>query len=247
MLFALLVRELKTRFGHYRLGYLWALIEPAAHVLVLFVIFGYVFKRTLPGIDYPVFFTTGIVPYFMFNHMVTRGMGAVSANIGLFAYRQVKGADALIARMLLEGLIHLATFIVLLAIAAWLGFRVEVNDPLRLFAALVLLYLFSFGCAFVACVVTTLYEETQKFIPIIMRPLYFISGIFFSASVLPDAYRDYFLWNPLFHAIELIRDACFSSFDAVGCSWLYLSMASVCTLCFGLALYRQNAVRLLMQ
>ncbi|MCK4829836.1 hypothetical protein KA005_79670, partial [bacterium] len=33
-------REIKTRFGQYRFGYIWALAEPTAHVIVLSVIFG---------------------------------------------------------------------------------------------------------------------------------------------------------------------------------------------------------------
>jgi capsular polysaccharide transport system permease protein len=35
---ALFLREIKTRFGKYRLGYFWAVLEPAAHLLVLMVI-----------------------------------------------------------------------------------------------------------------------------------------------------------------------------------------------------------------
>jgi capsular polysaccharide transport system permease protein len=244
VLFALLIRELKTRFGRYRLGYVWALLEPAAHVLVLTTIFGIFRSRTVDGIDYPVFFAAGIVPWFMFSNMVSRGMTAVSANQGLFGYRQVKAADALIARMLLEGLIHLAVLGTLLLIAFWIGYRVEVHDPLGLLAALLLLYGFGFGCALMACVTATLYEETQKFIPMLMRPLYFVSGIFFSLSTIPSEYRIYLLWNPILHALELVRKTMFPSFDIAGASWQYLAIAAVSTLCLGLALYRRSALRL---
>ena len=37
---ALVLRELKTRFGHFRLGYLWIFAEPIAHVAVLSAVFG---------------------------------------------------------------------------------------------------------------------------------------------------------------------------------------------------------------
>ncbi len=247
VLFALLMRELKTRFGRYRLGYAWALLEPAAHVIVLTAIFSFVFKRTIPSIDFPVFFIIGIVPFLMFSNMVTQGMNAISANLGLFGYRQVKGVDALLVRMALEGLIHFATLIVLMLCAAWVGYRVELNDPLRLLAALSLLYVCSLGCAFIFCVVATRYEEMKKFIPMVFRPMYFISGIFFPLSVVPPDFRVYLLWNPVLHAIELARDACFKSFETVGGSWQYLSMVSLCLLCFGFALFRQNALRLLMR
>ena len=126
----------------------------------------------------------------------------------------------------------------------WIS-RVEVADPLRLLAALGLLYVFGCGMALLSCLIATSYGEVQKIIPMILRPLYFISGIFFALSNIPSDYRIYFLWNPMLHALELIRDACFASFETVGGSWLYLSLFSVSVLCLGLALYRQNANHLL--
>jgi len=39
VVFALFLRELKTRFGAYKFGYVWLLLEPMAHVIVLSLIF----------------------------------------------------------------------------------------------------------------------------------------------------------------------------------------------------------------
>lgn len=39
---ALFLREIRTRFGKFRLGYLWAILEPSAHLLILLGIFGYI-------------------------------------------------------------------------------------------------------------------------------------------------------------------------------------------------------------
>lgn len=36
---ALFLREIRTRFGKFRLGYLWAILEPSAHLLILLGIF----------------------------------------------------------------------------------------------------------------------------------------------------------------------------------------------------------------
>ncbi len=52
---ALFMREIKTRFGKYRLGYLWAVLEPAAHLMVLVGTLGYVMHKTMPDISFPVF------------------------------------------------------------------------------------------------------------------------------------------------------------------------------------------------
>lgn len=93
---ALFLREIKTRFGKYRLGYLWAVLEPAAHLLVLLTIFGFIMHRTMPDISFPVFLLNGLIPYFLFSNIATRSIGAIEANQGLFNYRPVGDAANLL-------------------------------------------------------------------------------------------------------------------------------------------------------
>jgi capsular polysaccharide transport system permease protein len=244
VIFALLMREMRTRFGEYRLGYLWALLEPAMHIAVFALLFGYVMQRTMPGIDYTLFLVSGIIPWLLFNSILSRGMSAVSANRGLFGYRQVKPMDAFITRAILEWLIYSSTYIVFLCLAAWFGLEVAIENPLSLIAALLLLFLFSSGLALMLCVLVTQFPEVQKFLPLILRPLYFMSGIFFALETVPHEYRPYLLWNPILHANELSRVAMFKSFETAGASWVYLASSAVLTLTFGMMLYRQNSIKL---
>ena len=127
---ALILRELKTRFGGYRFGYLWAVGEPVAHVVVLSAIFGFRSPTTPEGIDFPVFIATGIIPYLFFTRMVTRGMTTVDANRPLFAYPQVRPFDALAARAALEAVIQSAVFMLVIGLGAWLGYDVACQNPL---------------------------------------------------------------------------------------------------------------------
>ena len=87
---ALFVRELKTRFGGRWLGVFWVLLEPTAHLAMLLVIFAFIRHRLLPGLEFPVFLLTGLVPFFVFRNLTLRGMDSVDSNRGLFGYRQVK-------------------------------------------------------------------------------------------------------------------------------------------------------------
>lgn len=244
VVFALLMREIRTRFGVYRLGYVWALLEPAIHVAMLALLFGYVMQRTMPGINYTLFLITGIVPWLMFNSILSRGMSAVSANGGLFGYGQVKPLDAFVSRAILEWLIHISTYIVLLFLAAWAGLDVSIVDPLGLIGILILLFVFSAGVALTMCVVVTRFPELKKLIPIILRPLYFMSGIIFALESVPDEYRNYLLWNPILHANELGREAIFKNFQSAGGNWKYLVASAMLALTFGVTLFRQNSKKL---
>src|SRR5688572_33102629 len=89
VIFALMIREIKTRFGKSRLGYVWALAEPLIHLLFISIVMG-VFRHAVPGLSYPLFLISGIVPWLFFYRSVNYGSGAVSANRALCFFKHVK-------------------------------------------------------------------------------------------------------------------------------------------------------------
>ena len=54
--FGLLIRELKTRFGSYRLGYAWALLDPLLIIGAFSLIFGILVSTLLTLVVIPVLY-----------------------------------------------------------------------------------------------------------------------------------------------------------------------------------------------
>src|SRR5690554_1448043 len=102
VIFALILRELKTRFGARRMGAFWMVFEPMAHVLLMVSLFALVRDIHAPTMDYPVFLLSGIVPFFLMRNIVLKLMDAVSANQSLFAYPNIKPFDTFVARAAVE-------------------------------------------------------------------------------------------------------------------------------------------------
>ena len=249
VVFALFFRELKTRFGPYRLGLAWAFIEPMSFVLILTAIrslarSGSFFGGELHTIPFPVFFLLGYVPYQMFSKLLTQSAQAINANQGLFNYRQVRPIDAILARALLEILIFSGVVLLFMLCFRWFGFAVTIDSPLQFITVFLVLALFSGGIGLIVCVGQLRFPELGKAIPIITRPLFFISGVFFSLNDVPEKYHYLLTWNPLLHAIELIRNSCYKGFSADGVSLNFLTFTALATLFFGLALYRLDWKRM---
>lgn len=112
---ALLMRELQTRFGRYRLGYLWAPLEVILQVLLFLIIFSTIRERLVPGMDYSLFLVSGMVPFIMFRRIATRALTAVEGNRGLLVYSSLRHIDVIIARSFLELIIYFFTSIILFA------------------------------------------------------------------------------------------------------------------------------------
>ena len=234
---ALFMREIKTRFGKYRLGYLWAVLEPAAHLLVMVGIFGYIMHRTMPDISFPVFQINGIVPYFIFSNITNRCINAIEANQGLFNYRPVKPIDTILARALLELIIYVFVYITLMLILSILGEDMTINGMIILFVTWFLLFCFSCGMGMIFMVISHSFPETEKFLPIMIKPLYFISCIMFPLHAVPKDYWPYLLWNPIVHIVELSREAVCVGYISEGANIYYLAIVSLFITALGLAVY----------
>ena len=126
---------------------------------------------------------------------------------------------------------------------AWLGFDVWPQDLLALIAASLLLIILGFGIALCMSSVLLYWQDATKMLAMIMTPMFFISGIFFCATMIPAKYWFLFTWNPVFHAIELSRDAFFVSYTTPVGSWGYLAFVSLSFVTLGLMLYRVNRIR----
>lgn len=242
---SLFLREMKTRFGAHKWGYIWAVLEPAAFIGIFWVLFGFHARKTLPGIDYPIFIMTGIIPWLLFNNIVNRSMAAFEANRGLFNYRQVKPIDTILSRVLVECLIYFVVLLCFMALGNALGFRVGIDNIPGVGLIVGELVLFSFGIGLFSAVVSQFSENYAKVIGLMLRPLYFASGMFFSVDTVPEKFRWMLLLNPVIHFIELIRSFYFKTFYSVHASGVYILYWTVLFLFISLWLYTKLQNRII--
>src|SRR5690606_29731202 len=102
VLFALVVREMGTKFGRSAGGYAWAIAEPLGGILLLAVAFSLALRSPPLGSSFILFYSTGIIPFHLFNGLSKGVSGAVSSNRGLLTYPVVTPLDAVLAKALLS-------------------------------------------------------------------------------------------------------------------------------------------------
>lgn len=241
---ALFLREIRTRFGKYQLGYAWALIEPVGLTAIMIVIFSALGHPGYAGIDFTVFLSVGVITYGLFSEISNRSIKALEANSTLFNYRPIRPIDTVLARALLELVLHAAVLFVLLGLYWLFGGKVVVGDMPKLLLVYLLLTAFSTGIGILYMLITDLYSDAEKVLPLVTRPLFFISGIFFSLESVPRDYWPLLLWNPIFHAIEMAREALSDGFRVPGVSMAYLAASAVAVLSIALFFYRWREAKM---
>ncbi|KGT92068.1 ABC transporter permease [Enterobacter cancerogenus] len=243
--FGLLIRELKTRFGSYRLGYAWALLDPLLIISVFSLIFGMRGQSGFGGAPAPLFMTASYLPFLFFRNVVSKLQSAVDANMGLFCYRQVTPFATFVARFILEAIIGLVVGCVLVLGLLWFGFDAIPNDPLQVILIYLLLMTFSFSLGIIFCIASNLFKGANKFLNLMMMPLMFISCVMYPLASVPTQFKHWFMWNPLVHAVELMRSGWLAGYISPDVSWAYLASLTLVLLTFAMSCYRLSHRRLI--
>ena len=240
VIYALILRETKTRYGEHKLGFLWAVIEPLIMVAIFVAIFATIRSRSAGG-GMPVvpFMLTGIVPFTLFRSTMTQMQGAIALNRMLFAFPQVTTFDVIFARGILEVLLLGGVFVMLLFGMHIAGYEIWVERPLGVLAACSLLALMGLGFGFIFASLSPFIPSMKQISSAVMgRPLFLSSGVFFIAEDIPAKIREYLLYNPILHILELLRSTFFQEFESAYGSWSYATTWALCTFGFGLLVHQ---------
>lgn len=236
VLYALTLREALGKYGKSNIGYLWALLEPIIQILLLVTIFSLLGRRSPLGGDLAVFFSTGIIPWIIYSNLGNRMSGALGANQALLAYPHVTPFDVLFSRALLESITMVVVFIIIVAILNGIGRSVSVYDLYNVLAGLCLLILFSIGVGMTNSAIRIYFDGWDKIYRATNRPLYFLSGIFFTSASLPPQVREYLQWNPIFQYVEWIRSGFFSTYQNIYVNHSFAIACALVSLMIGLSL-----------
>ena len=246
VIFALVLREARARFGIRRMGAVWTLIEPICHLLIFTLLYALIRGRTVAGVDYPVFVLVAMAPFLLYRNTALRLMDSLRENRSLFGYKQIKPLDTYIARVLLETCISATVYTILVFGFAWFGFDMSVNHPLQWMATLALGLLFAFSLGMVFALVTHALPSLKLVIRMAFFPLYFISGVLVPAAYLPQAMMPILLLNPFLHLVELIRAEVLPYYTPVyGVSEKYVISFTVVLLFIALGSYRARRLHLI--
>lgn len=240
VIYALLLREVGSRFGKSRVGFLWVMAEPVAHLVFPILIFGFLLDRVMPGgVDYPIFLVYGFLPFLFFKTICLQTMDGVSTNRGLLSYRQITLMDVFVAKALAYCAIESMVFAIVLAGLAILEFQVLPAYPIEFAGALVLTVTLAFGLGLLFAATASVVPDSKSIFRILFLPLYFASGVLFPVTRFPDEWVDLLALNPVLHLLELSRYAAIEHYEPIRqLNVLYPTSLALITNLMGLAMYR---------
>ena len=240
---ALVYRELKTRLSEVKFGIIGLFFEPVGVMLIFLIIFT-IFKGTNrgAGLNIFLFLTSGIVMFSFFQDLALRGANAMKANEALFFYRPVKPIDTLLARTIIESHLYLIIFFVISS-GVFLYKEEIIIYSFPLFISTYLAFIvFCFSFGLLLMIAGHYYKWIFQLIPLFMRPIWIISGVFIGLNQLPQWVRPYASWNPIVQCVELVRHSFTINYyiDPALVSIVYLWQVAIGSLFVSLWIYKNN-------
>jgi len=231
---ALVLRETQVRFGKSQFGYLWAIVEPAAYVIVLSTIFQATGRAPALGSSMHQFFASGILPFFMYRNISSLLGQAFKSNKALLNFPIVKEFDTLVARLLLEVATSLMVMTFVFAFIHWVLGASAPNNFTVMATALFALTLFGFGVGTINAVLTSIFDTWGNIYKLFTMPLFILSGIFYTLESLPVAVKTALAWNPIIHGVEMFRTGIYVGFRSSALDINYLLWCGLFTTIIGL-------------
>ncbi|MBN1826683.1 MAG: ABC transporter permease [Candidatus Eisenbacteria bacterium] len=203
LLRSLVIRDLKVKYQRSSLGFLWTLLNPLLVVVILTAVFRTVVRIRIEG--YWAFLLSG---YFVWNtvqHTLLSGSYTLQEHSSLarsVAFpREVLLFGAALSR-LVEFAAEILLVLVVIVAAHHHGF-----PPGLLFLPLLILFQFliAAGLMMPVAVLSTRFTDVQHALPILMTALFYLSPVFYPASMVPDPYRAFYFLNPLAGILTLYQ------------------------------------------
>ncbi|MCB2135595.1 MAG: ABC transporter permease [Rhodobacteraceae bacterium] len=236
---ALVLREMATTYGRSPGGYLWTILEPVAGIALLTIAFSFTFVAPPIGSNFAIFYATGMIPFVAYLDMSAKIAMSIEFSRPLLSYPRVTFLDALIGRIITNGMTQLLAGYILFT-GMLLAFDTRTSPDLPQIAlAFLMTVALAAGVGTMNCFLMSMFPVWQKVWAILNRPLFIVSCVFFVFEGVPEPLRSILWFNPLVHIVGQMRHGFYPSYEAAYVSVFYVFSISLGLIAMGLLFLRR--------
>jgi len=239
VIWALLLREILTRYGRHNIGFLWLFVEPMSFTLGVTALWSA--SKAVHGAHLPIvaFAITGYSSVLLWRNMPARCIMAIAPNLGLLYHRNVRPLDIYLSRLLLEAAGATMSFVFLVLFFHFIGWLEFPEDVLQVIAAWCLIAWFGTALALLLGALSESSETVEKLWHPISYLMFPLSGAAFLVDALPVVAQKYILLLPMVDGVEYLREGYFGSQMVAHYNIGYMALANAVLTLLGLSQTRR--------
>ena len=211
VVWALVLREMTTRYGRENIGFMWIIGEPILFCGGVAIAWTAMRPAHEHGLPVTAIVITGYVPLTMWRHCIARAVKAYESNGSLLFHRQVTPLDIITARTILEVAGTIMAAMIVTTIAVLVGFMEPPKDIGLVYVGLIYQGLFCYASALLIASLSEMSDVMEKFVGVISYLAIPFSGAFTMVDWVPKNFQFILLWSPSVNNVEMIRGGQFGS------------------------------------
>lgn len=239
VIWALVLREMMTRFGRHNIGFLWLFVEPMLFTLGVTAL--WTATKSVHGSSLPIvaFAVTGYSSVLLWRNMPARCILALTPNLSLLYHRNVRPIDIYLARLILEGAGATMSFVFLVLFFSFIGWLDLPEDVLEVALGWAMIAWFGTAAALYLGALSEDSETVEKLWHPASYILFPLSGAAFLVDALPKTAQHFVLFLPMVHGVEMVREGYFGSRIVAHYDLGYMALVNLAITLIGLAQVRK--------
>ena len=198
----LAVREMKLRYKRSVLGIAWSLLNPLFQMLVFVFLSRRVLSLEIP--NYPSFVFTGMLSWNWFQTAVIATTSAITGNRELIRHPGFPVAVLPVVTVT-TNLIHFLLALPVPMIFLLAGGGRLTGAILMLPLVIMVQFVLILGLGYLVATVQVTFRDTQYLLGVFFSLLFYLTPVFYDASIVSSRYQTLYRLNPLLHLITAYR------------------------------------------
>ncbi|MCK2127066.1 ABC transporter permease [Thauera aromatica] len=201
-------REFHSRYRGTQFGWIWAIIQPLAMLLVYTLVFSRVMRAGLPGHTspwaYSIYLCAGLLAWGLFSELLSRSVGIFVSNANLLKKVSLPKLT-LPAVVVVSGLINYG--IVMGIFVAFL-FLVEQFPGWVVLAAIpvvLLLVCLALGLGILLGTINVFYRDVEQMLGVVMQFWFWLTPVVYVARALPGTVAEWMWINPMWGIVHALQ------------------------------------------
>ncbi|MCM8800365.1 MAG: ABC transporter permease [Candidatus Omnitrophica bacterium] len=200
-------KEIKVRYKHPILGFLWALFVPLCIIFIFKVVFSLILKISIRDYPFFIFLTTAVFPWNFFSLSVSNSVMCIQENNSLIK-KLYFPREVIPLSIILANLVNfILSFVLMLPLFYLFGLRFN-TYILFLPLIIILEFIFTVGISFIFCSLQVYFRDVKYIVEILLLLWFYLTPIFYPLDLIlniSNSFFKFYMLNPLTEIITLYR------------------------------------------
>jgi lipopolysaccharide transport system permease protein len=205
LLYTLSAHRISVRYRQTALGVVWAVLQPLLMMVIFTAVFSMLARMPSEGAPYALFAYTALLPWTFFATAFSNATASLVTNNQLIT-KVYFPREILPASYVITALFDFAIgFGVLVGLLVWFGVPLTVQ-AVHLVPVVFLLSVWAFGISLIFATLQVRWRDIGMALPLLVQLWMFASPVIYPLSAVPEAWRGWYLLNPMAGIISAFRD-----------------------------------------